>query len=209
MKKIVDYVLRRHGQADGLALGHVQGIDFSLARFVLDFPHPLLADRVDLQGIGRRPLEPEEDIGPEQKDKKRQKEGNDGPRQFEGEIAVILLGLFVFRTAAVLDGEDDYHAEDDQAEEHSQGQQECVQGIYLPGNGGGLGGKKWKVGHAVQGSELVELRVMQVVAAIPLDHSEDKGHESEHSNQPTDAQGIADIETVFASHWVVAIAEQK
>ena len=119
-----------------------------------------------------------------------------------------LLGLFVFRTAAVLDGEDDYHAEDEQTEDHSQDEQECVQGIYLPGDGGGLGGKKWKVGHAVQGSELVELRVVQVVATIPLEHSDDKANESEHGNQPTDAQGIADVETVFAGHWVVAIAEQ-
>ena len=36
-----------------------------------------------------------------------------------------------------------------------------------------------------------------------------KTNESEHGNQPPDAQGIADVETVFAGHWVVAIAEQE
>ena len=50
---------------------------------------------------------------------------------------------------------------------------------------------------------------MQVVAALSLEHGDDKTNESEHGNQPTDAQGIADVEAVFAGQWVVAIAEQQ
>ena len=60
--KVVDHVLRRHHQLDRPPDRQMQGVDLALAAGMLDFPHPLLADDVDLQGVGRRLEQPDVEI---------------------------------------------------------------------------------------------------------------------------------------------------
>ena len=52
-EEVVDDVLRRHDQFDRRVDRDVQGVDLALAAGVLDLPHPLLGDDIDLQRVGR------------------------------------------------------------------------------------------------------------------------------------------------------------
>ena len=44
----MDHVLRGHDQADVAIYGNMKFINFALTTFMLQLPHPLLADNVDL-----------------------------------------------------------------------------------------------------------------------------------------------------------------
>ena len=58
---------RRHDQLDRRVDRHVQRVDLALAAGVLDLPHPLLGDDVDLQGIaGRLKLADVDDRSPDE-----------------------------------------------------------------------------------------------------------------------------------------------
>jgi hypothetical protein len=80
---------------------------------VLDLPHPLFANGIDLQGVGGSALNPKEYVGAEQKDKQRYEQRNDGPGKLQGEIAVILLGLLIVGTPPVFDGKNSNHPKDE------------------------------------------------------------------------------------------------
>ncbi len=54
-EEAVNDVLRRHRQPHVLPDRHVQRVDLPHALGMLKLPHPLLADRIELQGVGRRP----------------------------------------------------------------------------------------------------------------------------------------------------------
>ncbi len=62
-KEAVDHVFGRQREFHGLADGNVQFIDLALATRILELPHPLLADDVDIHRVGRRNGVQEVDLG--------------------------------------------------------------------------------------------------------------------------------------------------
>jgi hypothetical protein len=60
--KVVDDVLRGHHQLDRAPDRQVQRVDLALSAPMLDFPHPLLADDVDPQGLRRRLEQPNVEV---------------------------------------------------------------------------------------------------------------------------------------------------
>src|ERR1035441_9694664 len=71
-REAVKHVLRDEGQLDWLAGGHMQGVDFVLTAGMLGLPHPLLANDVDVHGVGRRSVDAEvEERAPHKHDEER------------------------------------------------------------------------------------------------------------------------------------------
>src|SRR4051794_4923473 len=62
-KEAVDYILRRHGDANSPLDRDVQLIDLALSGWMLQLPHPLLTCRENLEGVLRRDLDVEIDAG--------------------------------------------------------------------------------------------------------------------------------------------------
>src|SRR5690349_15125781 len=61
-EEAMDDVFRRERQLDWAIHGHMQFVDLALAFRILDFPHPLLADDVEIHRIRRRAGIREEDL---------------------------------------------------------------------------------------------------------------------------------------------------
>src|SRR6266446_10992173 len=53
---VVNHILASHDQFDLLTNRNMQLVDFALASRMLELPHPLLADNVNLQSILRRTI---------------------------------------------------------------------------------------------------------------------------------------------------------
>jgi len=88
---VVDDVFRRRDQPDGAAGGNMQLVDLTLAVEMLELPHPLLPDDIDVDA--RRPAGRDIAIvqarAPDE-DHHRDHERNHGPRELEDEVAVRL-----------------------------------------------------------------------------------------------------------------------
>jgi hypothetical protein len=72
---------------------------------VLQFPHPLLADRVDLDGVVGRFAGGEENARAPGEHHHGETEGNHAPQNLQCVAGVRDVRQFAFRTAAVTDGE--------------------------------------------------------------------------------------------------------
>ena len=82
-EEVMNHVFRRHDQLDFATNRHVQLVDLTLAGGVLQFPHPLLADDVNLNRILGRFVLIEIDACAPAKHRHRDDEGNNGPERFE------------------------------------------------------------------------------------------------------------------------------
>src|SRR6185312_9401583 len=78
-REAVEHVLGDHGQLDGHAGRYMQRIDFMLSAGMLRLPHPLLADDVDVHGIGRRVVDAEVEQRAPHKADQEDAERDDGP----------------------------------------------------------------------------------------------------------------------------------
>ena len=103
-KETVDGVFRRHGEPHRPSHGNVQLVDFPLPPQVLEFPHPLLADDVDIQGVVRRPAFVEVDAGAPGEHHHGESERNHAPQDLERHPAMDRARQFVFGTPPVADG---------------------------------------------------------------------------------------------------------
>ncbi len=103
----MDDVLRCQSHLDWAAHRHVQLVDLALAFRILDLPHPLLSDCVNVHRVGGRAGVGEEDFGAPPEERQHDQERNHGPGYFQTQGAVNRLGDFVGRTAAIFDGENE------------------------------------------------------------------------------------------------------
>ena len=113
-EEAVDDVLRGEEDLDGSRDRHVQLVDLALAAQVLELPHPLLADTIDLEGVGGRGVGPEVDVRPPDVREEEDDQRHYRPRDLEPIRAVHLRGPFVAGAAAVADRE----VEDEPGDEH-------------------------------------------------------------------------------------------
>ncbi len=137
-EEAVDDVLGGHREADRLAHGHVQLVHLAVAVGVLDLPHPLLAGDVDLDRVGGRPRDAEEDRGAPGEHDEHQAERDDGPDDLEQAGLVDVGRDLVGRPAAVLDREDDDERADQERKEGRDGDQEEVEGVDVRREARGL-----------------------------------------------------------------------
>src|SRR5208283_4223767 len=143
-EKAVDHVLRGHDHFDVAADGHMEFVDFALASLVLEFPHPLLRDGVDLGSILRRGAFMEEDHRAPDVKHHHHAEGDDRPGDFQLVGTFDLFGALSL-TFAEPDGENREHAEDHRDHDARDHQQKDVEGIHVARVRGGAVRPKWKV----------------------------------------------------------------
>ncbi len=136
----VDHVLRDHVHDDVLADRHVQVVDLGLAAGMLELPHPLPADGVDLQPAGRQRLVPHEELRPPGEEEQREQEGPDHPGHLDGRgpdlaVAPVRLHALAVDQGEPREGDEDRHGEEQR--QHREGQDQVIR---LHGAGRGRGG---------------------------------------------------------------------
>ena len=129
----VDHVFGGHRQADVAPHRNVEFVDLARPRRVLELPHPLLADDVDVHRLARGARHVEVDLRAPAEHDQRQHRRDDGPRQFERHRRVDLRAHLARAAAPVADGEEQHQAGDDQDEEGADDDQEQEQQIHLAG----------------------------------------------------------------------------
>src|SRR2546430_13810761 len=112
----VDNVLRSQNHLDVASNGHVQFVNFAMAFFVLEFPHPLFCHHVDPGSSARRRALLEKDDRAPHEDDHENSEWYDRPGNFQYRRAFNLLGS-VAGTATILGGKGQDHHEDGHAHE--------------------------------------------------------------------------------------------
>ena len=103
----VDHILRRHGQIHRLIDGDVELVDLAFSLWMLNFPHPLLAHRVHVDGVTRYAVQPEVYLGAERKDAQGYNQRDDAPDDLQRYRAVHGFWPLILRAAAVLHREKD------------------------------------------------------------------------------------------------------
>ena len=129
-EEVVDDVLRSHDQLHGLPEQQMQFVDFPSAIWVLQLPHPLLGDDMDLAGIRRRARHAEIDHGGPDKDADEHQQRGARPGDFEAERSARAPGV-CRRAGTVADAEEEHRcrdAEDDQAAQDQEGKEDRVHG---------------------------------------------------------------------------------
>ena len=128
-EEVVDHVLGRHDQPDGTPDRHVQLVDLALPVQVLELPHPLLADDVDVHRLVGRPRHREEHAGAPDEDHHRDEERDDRPGQLEHQAAVNRGADARRRSSLEANCVKDDESGDEQREEHRDGDQEKVERV--------------------------------------------------------------------------------
>src|SRR5436309_5089974 len=140
----VDHVLRGHDHTDIAAHWNVQFVDLALTLDVLELPHPLLSDGVDVGRIlGRRAFLKINSRCPNE-DKQENAERNDGPGEFQGIGAFDLLRIMSGATPIAHRKYHD-HGENGHAHDRGNGDQENVECVHISGGGRGSCRPQWEV----------------------------------------------------------------
>ena len=146
-EKIMDHILRRQDQLHRPADRDVQLIDFAHPAFVIDLPHPLLADDVNLQRVFRRTFHVGVDSRPPEIHHHHQNERNDRP----GRLQHVMLGNsrrnLIVGSPAIANREvdnRDENQEDKKAGDAQLKEKECRINLL-----GGRGSLRWDERHAV------------------------------------------------------------
>src|SRR6267142_352158 len=124
--KTVNHVLRRVGNLHRPADRHMKLIDFAAAVRMLDFPHPLLADDIDVLGALRRNRFVQVQVGAPDEHDHKQNGGNRTPEQFESKRLLCLFG-FTVRPPAVAHGKNDDEDDDKKRKETANTGQKPVE----------------------------------------------------------------------------------
>ncbi len=137
---VVNHVLGGRNQTDVPADRNVQLVDLPLAVEMLELPHPLLADDVDVQGVVGGMGHREEHAGAPAEDDHRDEQRDHGPRDFEQQAAVNRYADGLGLAAVELDGEEDDEPRDEHREETRNAEQEEVKRVHALRDGrGGFG----------------------------------------------------------------------
>ena len=116
----MDHVLAGEDHPHRLAGGHGEPIDLALAAGMLELPHPLQADAIDLTRIGRRVMQlAEQDRRPDEEGE-REQEGDDHPAPFDPAGPMMRLFAVGLAEAAIAPGEPEQSETDRRGEQHHQ-----------------------------------------------------------------------------------------
>src|ERR1043165_690387 len=117
---VVDHVLSRHDQFNLTTYGHVQLINFALAGRMLELPHPLFADYIDLQSVLRRTVLGEINFRAPDEDAHRDHQRDNRPQRFQFVRAFDRAGNLESVAAPVADDEkdDDQRNQSDEENRH-------------------------------------------------------------------------------------------
>ena len=152
-EKVVDDVLTGEHELDVAADGNVQFVDFSAAVGLLNFPHPLLADDINVQSVlGRMAVIDVNNRAPA-KHGQGQNCGNHDPRDFQAHVAVNRNADFVLTLAVKFEEENHDRGGDGRGEKDGDEDQERHQRVHAGSEVGGLLGIKWQLRlHGLVGS---------------------------------------------------------
>ena len=139
------HVLRDDGQPHWAIDGHVERIDFTLAAGMFGFPHPLLADDINVHGIDGWPEDAHVERSTPSEDEDRDAERDECPGYFERDRAVDLLRHRV-RVGTVLESEEDDQECDQEREECRHRTKKREVGVHVAGDGGCLVGCEFEEG---------------------------------------------------------------
>ena len=142
-KKVVDGVFRGHNELDLSAYGNVKFVDLTLPGGVLDLPHPLLTDYINLIRVLRRSRLFEIELSTPRKYAHRDDEGNDRPEHFQFVGAGDRPGDFVWRAASVLNDKKGQNSGYQQSKKDRDAGEIEIEGVHLAGNGGSTLRNKW------------------------------------------------------------------
>src|SRR5262249_3472925 len=122
-EKTVNDVLRRQGELHNATDRNVEFVNFTIAFRVLDFPHPLLADDVDFEGVGRWAFDCEVEVRAPGEHTHHQEQGNDGPSEFEGHLRKTRRSTISWLAATIFEDEiNDRKSDEDQHERADSGE---------------------------------------------------------------------------------------
>src|SRR5262245_13097191 len=109
---------RRHGQRDSPVQGKMKFINFALTSGMLQLPHPLFADDINLHGIVRRARDREVDTRPPDKHYHHQNERDRRPERFKFCRTRDRLWQLDLRAPTVLDCKENHQASYEQREKN-------------------------------------------------------------------------------------------
>src|SRR6266850_212076 len=126
--KTVNHVLRCVSNLHGPADRDMELIDFAAPVRMLDLPHPLLADDIDVFGARRWNRFVQVQVGAPDEHDHNQDSGNDAPEDFESHRVMGLLG-FTVRPPAVAHGKDNDEDNDKQSEQSAHAGQKPIEHV--------------------------------------------------------------------------------
>src|SRR5271169_540310 len=152
-EKVVDDVFTGEHELDIAAHRDVKFVNLPVAVGLLNFPHPLLADDVDVQSVLRRVAEIDVDNRTPSKHGQGENRGNHNPHDFQSHVAVNRNADFVLALAVVFKEENHDRRGDRNSEEERDEDQERHQRVHAGGEVGSLIRIKWQLRlHGLVGS---------------------------------------------------------
>src|SRR6202162_4804897 len=142
--KIVDDIFAAHDELDVPIDRNMQLINFLAAVGLLQSPHPLLADDIDVQGVGGRGAEIDIDERAPGKNDHGDRGGDQGPADFQEQIDMHVVANFTRSFAAVFVHREDAKCRDQHDEKEAGEHDERKQRVDIAGETGRLLGEKWK-----------------------------------------------------------------
>src|SRR5580704_11343189 len=142
--EIVDDIFAAHDELDVPIDRNMQLINFLAAVGLLQSPHPLLADDIDVQGVSGRSAEIDIDERAPGKNDHGDRGGDQGPADFQEQIAMHVVANFTRSLAAVLVHREDAKCRHQHDEKETGQNDEEKQRVDIAGETGRLLGKKWK-----------------------------------------------------------------
>src|SRR5262249_38966801 len=127
-------------------------IDFRTALRVLNLPHPLLSDDVDLEGVARRVVSNVKKSSAPHEHDHRQTEGHHRPKNFQAQVSENGLWPFVFGTPAVFDDKGNDQNTDECRKKSGDGEEKIQKSTRAPRHGGRLSGNEWESYHGIRRS---------------------------------------------------------
>ena len=135
-REIMNDVLRCHDQLDRAPDRDVQLVDLALSGRMLHFPHPLLADDIDVERLGRRVGHREIYFGAPQENDDRDEKRNHGPAELQQQPAMNLCADLIGMPPPESDGEKDDQRRDEERQDDGEADQKEVQRVDFSGDCG-------------------------------------------------------------------------
>src|SRR5580698_3510744 len=186
-EEVVDDVLAGEHELDVAANGNVKLVDLAAAVRLLDFPHPLFADDVNVQSVGRRVAKIDIDGCAPAKHSQRNDRRNDNPRDFQAHVAMNRNADFVFALAMEFEKENHDRRGDGHGEKDGHEDQERHQRVDAGSEVGCLIRIKWQLRlHGLVGS--LEFRSRGDIAPAEDQYGCNQAQDRENSGQTNDTE---------------------